>query len=230
MDDKKSIIIDGFKHIAYTTQNFSEKEMLLKSETFFEWMNKRRSIREFSDKSVPKTVIENLIKSASTAPSGAHKQPWTFCAISNRELKHKIRIAAEKEEKESYESRMSERWKNDLKSIGTNAQKPFLEIAPWLIIVFKKAYEIDENQEKKNNYYVNESVGIACGMLITAIQNAGLVTLTHTPSPMQFLSKILNRPENERPFLLLPVGYAKDTVFVPDLKRKNLQEISVFYE
>jgi len=230
MDNKKSITIDGFKHIAYTTQNFSENEMLVKSEIFFGWMDKRRSVREFSDKPVPKTVIENLIKSASTAPSGAHKQPWTFCAVSNHELKHQIRIAAEKEERESYESRMSERWKNDLKSIGTNAQKPFLEIAPWLIIVFKKAYEIDENQEKQNNYYVNESVGIACGMLITAIQNAGLVTLTHTPSPMKFLSKLLNRPENERPFLLLPIGYAKDSVYVPDLKRKSLEEISVFYE
>jgi nitroreductase len=125
---------------------------------------------------------------------------------------------------------MSERWKNDLKSIGTDANKPFLETAPWLIIVFKKAYEIDKKQEKQNNYYVNESVGIACGMLITAIQNAGLVTLTHTPSPMKFLSQILNRPENERPFLLLPVGYAKDPVFVPDLKRKDLKDISVFYE
>jgi len=230
MEDKNFKLIDGFKHIAYTTEYLSEKEMLLKSGQFFDWINNRRSIREFSDKSVPKKVIENLIKSASTAPSGAHKQPWTFCAVSNKKIKSRIRTAAEKEEKESYESRMSERWKSDLKSIGTNADKPFLEIAPWLIIVFKKAYEIDSNQEKQNNYYVNESVGIACGMLITAIQNAGLVTLTHTPSPMKFLSKILNRPENERPFLLLPVGYAKDSVYVPDLKRKNLEEISVFYE
>jgi nitroreductase len=230
MEGKKSIEIDGFKHIAYKTEQFSEKKMLAKSEAFFDWMDKRRSVREFSDKKIPKSVIENLIKSASTAPSGAHKQPWTFCAVSNPKIKHNIRLAAEKEERESYESRMSERWKNDLKSIGTDANKPFLETAPWLIIVFKKAYEIDKKQEKQNNYYVNESVGIACGMLITAIQNAGLVTLTHTPSPMKFLSQILNRPENERPFLLLPVGYAKDPVFVPDLKRKGLKDISIFYE
>jgi len=230
MKYKEHITIEGFKHVIYPSQNYSEIEMLSKSKSFYEWMDKRRSVREFSDKPVSKTVIENIIKSASTSPSGAHKQPWTFCAVSNLELKIKIRSAAELEEKESYETRMSEQWKNDLKSIGTDANKPFLEIAPWLLIVFKKAYEIGKDEEKKNNYYVNESVGIACGMLITAIHNAGLVTLTHTPSPMKFLTKILDRPENERPFLLLPVGYAKSPVYVPHLNRKSLEDISEFYE
>ncbi|MDG2447547.1 MAG: nitroreductase family protein, partial [Flavobacteriaceae bacterium] len=157
------------------------------------------------------------------------KQPWTFCAISNQELKSKIRKAAEIEEKKSYQSRMSERWKKDLKPLGTNMKKPFLEIAPWLIVVFKKSYDLGENGVKVNNYYVNESVGIACGMLISAIQNAGLVTLTHTPSPMNFLSKLLNRPSNERAFLLLPVGYPKFPTYVPDIERKPLECVSKYY-
>ncbi|MGI9531325.1 nitroreductase family protein [Lutimonas sp.] len=227
---KKEINIDGFRHILHEHRSFSKEEMIEKSNSFYQWLNQRRSIREFSDQHVPKEVIENIIKTASTAPSGAHKQPWTFCAVSNTELKHKIRIAAEAEEKETYENRMGERWKNDLAPIATDMFKPFLEIAPWLIIACKRAYETKEDGSKHNNYYVNESVGLACGMLITAIHNAGLVTLTHTPSPMKFLTQLLKRPENERAFLLLPVGYPKQPVFVPDLKRKNLDEIAVFYE
>lgn len=230
MKSTDHIIINGFRHIEYRTEEFPENELISRSDSFHHWLDKRRSVRDFSDQQVPKEVIENLIKSASTAPSGAHKQPWTFCAISNPALKTKIRAAAELEEKESYESRMSERWKKDLEHIGTDMHKPFLEIAPWLIVVFKKAYEIDENGKKLNNYYVNESVGIACGMLIAAIHNAGLVTLTHTPSPMKFLTDILKRPSNERAFLLLPVGFAKQPAYVPDLKRKELDKIAVFYE
>ncbi len=230
MKSKNYIEIDGYKHIAFQTQPISEKEMIVKSESFYKWLNKRRSIRSFSSKPIPKVVIQNIIKSASTAPSGAHHQPWTFCAVSNKTVKSKIRVAAEIEEKEGYEHRMSERWKKDLEHLATNMHKPFLEEAPWLIVVFKKAYDFDENGNKINNYYVNESVGIACGMLISAIHEVGLVTLTHTPSPMNFLSKVLKRPKNERAFLILPVGYAKEAVFVPDLKRKKLDEISVFYE
>lgn len=230
MSIKDHLFIKGFKHIKFNQTEFSSEEMVNKSESFYQWMNIRRSVREFSDKPVPKEVIENIIKTASTAPSGAHKQPWTFCIISNPILKSEIRKAAELEEKESYENRMSDRWLKDLEHLGTDMNKPFLEIAPWLIVVFKRVFEYDENGEKYNNYYVNESVGLAAGMLITAIHNAGLATLTHTPSPMRFLSKILDRPDNERPFLLLPVGYAKDPVFVPDLKRKKLNEISKFYE
>lgn len=228
--DKKEINIHGFRHILHEHQSVSKEDMVEKSNAFYQWLNERRSIREFSDKEVPKVVIENIIKSASTAPSGAHKQPWTFCAISNKDLKHQIRLAAEAEEKETYENRMGERWKNDLAPIATDMYKPFLEIAPWLIIACKRPYEINEGGSKVNNYYVNESVGLACGMLITAIHNAGLVTLTHTPSPMKFLTRLLKRPENERAFLLLPVGYPKQPVFVPDLKRKDLNEVAVFYE
>lgn len=225
------ILINNHKHIRYENDSNLDGEISLqKSEEFLTQINKRRSIRTFSDKPVSKTIIENIIKSASTAPSGAHKQPWTFCAISNSELKKQIRIAAEEEEKISYESRMSERWKDDLAHLGTDMNKPFLENAPWLIIAFKKVYDLDENGEKHNNYYVNESVGIACGFLIAAIHYAGLATLTHTPSPMNFLEKILNRPKNERAYILFPVGYAHEETFVPDINRKPLQDVSEFYE
>ena len=227
---KKEINIHGFRHVLHEHQNISKDDMIEKSDAFYQWLNKRRSIREFSDKDVPKAVIENIIKAASTAPSGAHKQPWTFCAISNKDLKHQIRIAAEAEEKETYENRMGERWKNDLAAMATDMNKPFLEIAPWIIVACKRAYEYEEDGAKHNNYYVNESVGLACGMLITAIHNAGLVTLTHTPSPMKFLTKLLKRPDNERAFLLLPVGYPAEPVYVPDLKRKSLDQVAVFYE
>jgi len=230
MPEKNEKIIDGFKHLKHVHESFPEEVMIRKSADFYNWIDKRRSVREFSDQRVPKSVIENIIKSASTAPSGAHKQPWTFCAISNKDLKNKIRIAAEAEEKESYEHRMGDRWKNDLAPMATDMHKPFLDIAPWLIVVCKRAFEYKEDGTKHNNYYVNESVGIACGMLITAIHNAGLVTLTHTPSPMKFLTKLLNRPDNERAFLLLPVGYPKEPVYVPDLKRKEVDQIAVFYE
>lgn len=174
--------------------------------------------------------LSKRLKTAGTAPSGANKQPWTFCAVSNAEMKRLIREAAEIEEQENYSGRMSERWLKDLAHLGTDEVKPFLEDAPWLIIVFKRVHETEANGEKITNYYVNESVGLACGMLIAAIHNAGLVTLTHTPSPMNFLTKVLKRPENERPFLLLPVGYAEEPTYVPDIHRKSLDEIAVFYE
>ena len=229
MKTEDYILVNGYKHIRYHSESISEEVSFAKSKEFYQWMNTRRSVREYSSKAVPKTVIENIVKSASTAPSGAHKQPWTFCVVSNPELKSKIRLAAEEEEHENYATRMTERWLKDLAPLGTDTNKQFLEDAPWLIVVFKRVYE-HEGKEKHNNYYVNESVGIACGMLITAIHNAGLVTLTHTPSPMNFLAKLLKRPSNERPFLLLPVGYAKQPVYVPDIKRKPLDEVAVFYE
>lgn len=199
-----------------------------KSNQFYTHMNRRRTIREFSPENVPKEVIENIIMTASSAPSGAHKQPWTFCAVSDPEIKKQIRLAAEKEEYESYNGRMPERWLQDLEPFNTNWEKPFLEVAPWLIIVFKRPYEIIDG-EKLNNYYVTESVGLASGFLLTAIHNAGLVSLTHTPSPMNFLGKVLNRPENEKPFLLIPVGYPAKGVKVPDLKRKEKEEVLIFY-
>jgi nitroreductase len=203
--------------------------MLRRAEEYYHFMDTRRSIRHFSDKPVPRALIEKLILTASTAPSGAHKQPWTFCVVSSAELKKKIREAAEKEEYESYNGRMSEEWLQALSPLGTDWEKPFLETAPWLIIMFRKALDIEADGSKSKNYYVNESVGIAAGFLISAIHQAGLVTLTHTPSPMNFLQEILQRPDNEKPFLLLPVGYAADEVQVPDLKRKDLDAISVWY-
>ena len=215
--------------IPYKTETYSEKEMLAKSKSFYQLMNKRRTVRDFSDKPVSKEIMENIISTASTAPSGAHKQPWSFCLVGDPEIKRQIRKAAEKEEKENYSSRMSERWLKDLDIFGTNWKKPFLEIAPWHIVVFKRVYEI-VNGEKDNNYYVNESVGIATGFLLAAIHNTGLVALTHTPSPMNFLCSVLNRPENERPFLLIPVGYPADNAMVPDIKRKSLEEVIMYYE
>lgn len=230
MHKREISIVNGFEHVSYEPESYPEDEMIDRSTSFYQWLDKRRSVREFSDKPVPKAVIENLIMSASTAPSGAHKQPWTFCAISNPELKSKIRVAAEIEEQQGYESRMSERWKKDLAPLGTDMHKPFIETAPWIIVAFKRIYEFGEDGKKHNNYYVNESVGIACGFLISAIHNAGLVTLTHTPSPMNFLGKVLDRPSNERAYILFPVGYAKEKVFVPNLDRKQIEEVSHFYE
>lgn len=226
---KQSKTIAGHTHILYEHKKVDSQELTQRSSDFYNFMDKRRTVRTFSEEDIPKEVVENIIKTASTAPSGAHKQPWTFCVVSNPDLKKKIRDAAEAEERESYEKRMSERWKDDLKPLATDANKPFLEEAPYLIVLCKKAYDFDEEGNKVNNYYVNESVGIAAGMLITAIHNAGLVTLTHTPSPMNFLTDLLERPKNERAFLLLPVGHPKDQTYVPELKRKNLEEIAVFY-
>ena len=223
------IEINGFKHIKYTGDSFSEEEMLKRSKEYFELMQKRRSIRDFSDKEIPIEVIENLIETASSAPSGANKQPWTFCVVKNSEIKKQIRIAAEEEERKSYAERMSEEWLDDLKHLGTDANKPFLETAPYLIIVFKRPFEYDSEGKKHQNYYVNESVGLACGFLISAIHNAGLVTLTHTPSPMRFLEKILQRPDNERAFLLLPVGLPSEKTYVPNITKKSLQEVMKIY-
>lgn len=224
MDDKK------YPYIPYSRDFVAEEDLIKKSKNFYNFMGTRRSVRDFSDAPVPQEVIENVIKTASTAPSGAHMQPWTFCAISSKTLKAKIREAAEKEEYESYNSRMSEEWLEDLAPLGTDWNKPFLDTVPWIIVVFKKSYGIKPDGSKKKYYYVNESVGLACGFLISAIHNAGLVTLTHTPSPMNFLSEILNRPENEKPFLLLPIGYPSADAQVPDISRKNLEEVCVFYD
>ena len=222
--------INGFEYMLYEKKTYEPVVALQHSREYYQWLDQRRTVRDFSNRPVPRELIENLILSASTAPSGAHKQPWNFCAVSNPEIKKEIRKAAEKEEYESYHGRMSERWLKDLQALGTDWHKPFLEIAPWLIIVFKKAFELDGKGEKANNYYVNESVGLAAGFLLTAIHNAGLVALTHTPSPMNFLVKILDRPANERPFLLIPVGYPAEEVYVPRLERRPLEEVSDFYE
>jgi len=223
-------VIKGHPFVSYSKEVITVEECISRSEKFYTWMDQRRSVRDFSDKAIPKEVIENIIRSASTAPSGAHKQPWTFCVVSNPETKSKIREAAEEEERKSYSGRMSDVWLKDLEPIGTDWEKPFLEIAPYLIIVFKRSYEFNEDGTKHQNYYVQESVGLACGFLLTAIHDAGLVALTHTPSPMNFLTKLLERPENEKPFLLIPVAYPVSECWVPDIKRKSLDKIAVWYD
>ena len=216
--------------IPFEGERFLEVDMLKKSQEFYEWANTRRSVRDFSSKEVPVEIMNNLIMTASTAPSGAHKQPWTFCLISNKALKSKLRTLAEEEEFISYNSRMSEEWKNDLTPLGTNWEKEFIDIAPWIVVVMKKVYDIGESEEKQTNYYVAESVGIAVGMLLLAVHNVGLVALTHTPSPMNFIAKVLNRPKNERPFLLIPIGYPAENASIPNLKRKGKKQVIELYE
>lgn len=190
---------------------------------FYDIMRTRRTVRMFSDAPVSRETIEWIVKAATTAPSGANKQPWRFVCVQDPELKRKIRFAAEEEEREFYARRASEEWLNDLAPLGTDENKEFLEVAPWLIVVFKLAKTDDDAQV----YYLNESVGLACGMLLAAIHHAGLVSVTHTPSPMGFLAKVLNRPANERPFLLIPVGYPAERCEVPKkaLERKPLDDV-----
>ena len=203
----------------------SEKDIISSSQHFLNEMKSRRSVRQFSDRYIPLEAIKNIVMTASSAPSGANKQPWKFIIVQDAEIKRKIRIAAEKEEKEFYTKRASEAWLKDLEVFETNEHKAFLENAPYLIAVFKISYDLETNPPSKH-YYVNESVGIACGMLITAIHKAELVTLTHTPSPMGFLQKILSRPKNEKPFLLLPVGYPAEEAEVPILSKKSFNEVA----
>ena len=221
--------IDGYPFVSYAKETFSSPAMIQKSDEFYKWLDKRRTIRDFSDKPIPKEVIENIILSASSAPSGAHKQPWTFCVVSDPAIKKLIRIEAEKEEFDSYNGRMPEEWLKDLRPLQTDWHKEFLETAPYLIIVLKKSYDKKDDGTKGTVYYATESCGLACGFLLAAIHNAGLGALTHTPSPMNFLCKVLNRPENEKPFLLVPVGYPADECWVPDLNRKPIEDVAVWY-
>ncbi|GAA0877741.1 nitroreductase family protein [Algoriphagus jejuensis] len=221
-------LINGHEHVSYSRPNVSAEQLKENAVNFYQAMDQRRTVREFDTKPIPIEVIENVILTAGTAPSGAHKQPWTFCVVENPEIKRKIRVAAEEEEKISYASRMPTTWKKDLEPLGTDWEKPFLEDAPYLIVVFKQSFGVQDG-EKVQHYYVSESVGIACGFLIAAIHQAGLVTVTHTPSPMNFLSEILQRPAHEKPFLLLPVGFAKAETYVPAIARKSIDEILVRY-
>jgi len=201
-----------------------ETEQIRCAEDFYENLNRRRTVREFSDENVPFELIKKAILTAGTAPSGANMQPWRFVVVTDAETKRKIREAAEKEEFESYHTRMSDKWLRRLAPLGTDEHKPFLEIAPVLIVVFRIT-SIVENGESEPTYYSQESVGIAVGMLLAALHNAGLATLTHTPSPMKFLQEILGRPKTEVPFVLIPVGYPAENAKVPDIKRKPLEEI-----
>ena len=205
------------------------EQMLSHARDFYRAMERRRSVREFSDRPVPRELIEMAMMTASTAPSGAHRQPWRFVAVSDADIKRKIRIAAEEEEYESYEGgRMPSDWLEALAPLGTDWRKPFLEIVPWIVVLFEESHGFDESGAVRKNYYVRESVGIAAGMFIAALHNMGLATLTHTPSPMRFLTQILQRPKNERPFILFPIGYPADGATVPDITRKSLDQIAVW--
>jgi len=211
-------------------EQLSETEMRARAKSVLETLRKRRTIRDFSDRAVPQDIIESCIKAAGTAPSGANHQPWHFVAISNPEMKRKIRIAAETEEAEFYGSKAPDEWLDALAPLGTDASKPFLETAPWLIAVFAQRKGGEQVGQNKKNYYVMESVGLATGMLITALHSAGLGTLTHTPAPMGFLREICERPKDEKPFVLMVVGYPADNAQVPKhaLVKKSLSDISTF--
>jgi len=208
----------------------TDEEMQQRARSFHERMCSRRSLRAFEDRPVPRGVIADCLLAAGRAPSGANQQPWTFAAVSDPAIKQQIRVAAEEEERAFYQHRAPEAWLNALKPIGTDADKPFLETAPWLIAIFGQRHGVDADGNKIKHYYVNESVGIATGMLITALHHAGLACLTHTPSPMGFLNEILQRPDNEKPFLLLVVGHPAEDARVPAIGKKPLAGIARFFE
>lgn len=206
----------------------SDEEVLRRARTFREEMARRRSVRHFSDRAVDEEVIAELIATASSAPSGANKQPWRFVAVSDPALKTEIRTATEKEERQSYEHRMPSEWLDLLEPLGVDWRKPYLEVAPWLVVLFQQTVEELPDGGKRKNYYVSESVGIAAGLFLAAVHQAGLVALTHTPSPMKFLGRILKRPASEKPYLLIPVGYPEEGCQVPDIQRKSLGEVAEF--
>ncbi|MFO7572958.1 MAG: nitroreductase family protein [Gaiellaceae bacterium] len=204
-----------------------ESEQLARSRAFLADMRRRRTVRDFSREPIPFELVENAITTAGTAPSGAHQQPWTFVVVSEPAVKRRIREAAEEEERRSYESRMPDEWLEALRPLGTDWRKPHLEAAPFLVVVFEQAYGLGPDGTKVKHYYVRESVGIAVGLLLASLHRAGLGTLTHTPSPMGFLRELLDRPENERPYVLVAVGHPADGCTVPDLERKPLEEILI---
>lgn len=214
--------------VPHNYRKYSVEEMKQRAAEFYADVRQRRTIREFSDRAVPREIIENCLLAAGTAPSGANQQPWHFVVVSDPAIKQQIRIAAEEEEQAFYSERAPDEWLDAISHLGTDANKPFLEIAPYLIVIFAQNYGLQPDGSKTKHYYVSESVGIATGLLITGLHQAGLATLTHTPSPMNFLSKILNRPANERAFLVLVVGYPKDGVQVPQITKKSLDEIATF--
>lgn len=219
---------DGFPFVPLRVPAVGDDELVARGEAFFEHVDRRRSVRHFSDRPVPRAAIEWAIRAASTAPSGAHMQPWTFVAVDDPALKREIRLAAEDEERKSYETRMSPEWRRALAPLGTDWHKPYLETAPYLVVVFEQPTGADAAGQPRKHYYVKESVGIACGLFITALHTMGLCTLTHTPNPMGFLGRILRRPANERAFILFPVGHPAAEATVPDLVRKPLSDVCVW--
>ena len=216
--------------VPYSVEPLTEAESLARAEAFFETMDARRSIRDFSDRPVPRALVERAIATAATAPSGAHMQPWTFVAVSDADVKRRVREAAEAEERAGYGGRMSDEWLEALAPLGTGWRKPFLETAPWLVVLFAQRTGLRADGSKRKHYYVQESCGIAAGLFIAALHRMGLATLTHTPSPMRFLSEILERPPNEAPFILFPVGYPAADARVPALARKPLADVAVWKE
>ena len=216
--------------VPYEGPSLSEDEMRDRAIAFSELMAGRRSVRTFSNRAVPRDLIETAIRTAGTAPSGAHQQPWTFVLVGDPKTKRRIRIAAEEEERTNYlDGRMPEDWKEEIARLGTSWQKPYLEHAPWIVVLFEQRFGVDPDGTRSKHYYVKESVGIAAGIFIAALHTMGLATLTHTPSPMAFLTTLLERPSNERPFVLFPIGYPETGAVVPKLERKPLEEILVEY-
>ena len=214
--------------IRHSLPEYEAGEQIRRAESFYEEMDKRRSVRFFSDHPVPRELIETAVRTASTAPSGAHRQPWTFVLTGDPDVKRQIREAAEEEERINYEGgRLPEHWREALEPLGTDWHKEFLETVPWIVVLFEQRYGLDENGEKLHHFYVKESCGIAAGIFIAAIHHMGLATLTHTPSPMKFLADLLGRPENERPFCMFPIGYPAEDCVVPDIRRKTLDEVIV---
>jgi nitroreductase len=210
-------------------REYPAAEMLARAKEFADDMQRRRTVREFSSRPIPRPVIEEALRAATSAPSGANQQPWRFVAVSDPALKSRIRVAAEEEEREFYERRATDEWLQALAPLGTDANKPFLETAPWLIAIFIERFGLRADGTKEKHYYTDESVGIATGLLIAALHRAGLATLTHTPSPMRFLNQLLDRPtDRERPFLLLVVGYPADNCTVPNISRRPVDEVAVF--
>ena len=220
---------DSEQTIPLEFKGYPEPEMLARANDYYELMKRRRSVRDFSDRAVPREIIERCLMTAGTAPSGANCQPWHFAVAGDRELKRRIRLEAEKEERAFYAGRAPQSWLDDLAPLGTDANKPFLETAPYLIGVFQQRYGVDEAGDKRKHYYATESVGLATGLLISALHQSGLVCLTHTPSPMKFLNQLLGRPRSERPFVLLVVGYPGDEARVPKITKKSLAQTSSFF-
>ncbi len=219
---------DGGDFVPYEGRRFTVPEMRSRAEEYLELMSRRRSIRTFADDPVPRELVEAAIRTAGTAPSGAHRQPWTFVLIGDPAIKKQIRLAAEEEERTNYlQGRMPDDWKEEIAPLGTSWQKPYLESAPWLVVLFEQRYGVESDGSRRKHYYAKESVGIAAGIFIAALHNMGLATLTHTPSPMAFLSRLLDRPGNERPFVLFPIGFPREGSVVPRLKRKAIDEILI---
>lgn len=222
--------LPGKSFIPLTFQRLPEDEMLRRAREFYAQMDRRRTTRHFSDEPVPRELIEHAIRTAGTAPSGAHQQPWTFVVVSDPEMKRQMREAAEEEERVNYGGRMPGEWLEALAPLGTDAVKEHITTAPYVVVLFRQVYGVREDGSRRTHYYTTESCGIAAGLFIAAVHQMGLATLTHTPSPMGFLTRLLRRPENEKPFLVMPVGYPAPGARVPDLHRKPLDQISVWFD